>query len=89
MRATLMTLNSAFQEQTAKIQSGDTIEDTVAEMENFGTVAYDKLASEVKGQKLLLGIEKDDLLAEIKRSRDSFLERLERIYGTLKKPDKS
>jgi hypothetical protein len=89
MRATLMTLNSAFQEQTAKIQSGNTLEDIVAEMENFGTVAYDKLASEAKGERLLLGIEKDDLLAEIKRSRDSFLERLKRVYGTLKKPDKS
>ncbi len=89
MRATLMTLNSAFQEQTAKIQSGDTLEDTVAEMENFGTVAYDKLASEVKGEGRLLGIEKDDLLTEIKRSRDSFLERLERTYAKLKKPEKS
>jgi hypothetical protein len=89
MRATLMTLTNAFGEQTAKIKSGDTLEETVAGLENSGIIAYGKLASEVKGQKLLLQIEKDDLLAEIKLSRDSFLRRLEGTYATLKKPDKS
>jgi hypothetical protein len=89
MRATLITLNSAFQEQVAKIQPSDTIEDIVAEMENCATVAYDTLASEVKGERLLLEIEKDDLSNEIKRSRHSFLQKLERSYATLKKPDKS
>jgi ERCC4-type nuclease len=89
MRATLQTLTTTFEERTAKIKSGDTLEDIVAELEGVGTAAYDELASEAKGHKLLLQIEKDDLMNEINSSRDLFLRRLYGVYATLKEPNKA
>ncbi len=82
-RATLQTITIAFQEQVARLKADDALDDAIAALENSGVDAFETLAKEVKNQKLLLQIEKDELLPQIKRSRDEFLKNLAKAYTVL------
>lgn len=89
IRATIQTVTVAFQEQVASLKVRDDLDDAISALESSGMGAFEKLAKEVKNQKLLLQIEKDELLPQIKCSRDEFLKNLANAYASLQKSVKS
>jgi len=87
MRETLQAINHAFDEQTSELKAGDALEDNIADLEAAGIVAFDKLAMEAKDEKMLLQIEREDLLSGLRLSREVFLKNLETAYASLRTRD--
>jgi len=79
-RSTLHFLVDAFQERISSLQVGDDLDDQIASLEQIGVEAFGKLASEVEKQKLLLRIEKVELISHVNRKRDAFLKSLAKAY---------
>lgn len=88
-RATIQTVTDAFQEQVAGLKMRDDLDDAISALESSGMGAFEKLDKEVENQKLLLQIEKDELLPQIKCNRVEFLKNLANAYASLRKSGKS
>ncbi len=87
-RATLLSVAKAVEEQINQLSAGDKLDDDVVALEVSGQDAFERLTEEVKGQTLLLQVEKNELRTQITQSRDEFLNKLTHAYRTLQRGTK-
>jgi hypothetical protein len=83
LRSTLHELERSLDTEIADLESGDTLEDSVADLEERAVAAFGRLEAETSVEKLLLSIEKNGFIAEIRKEQREFMTRLAAKYAAL------
>lgn len=83
LSSTLQELEQALNGELASLKAGESLADSVADLEERAVSAFKRLEVETSGERLLLAIEKNDLIAEIQEKRREFMKRLEAAYTAL------
>jgi hypothetical protein len=83
LRSTLHELDYSLNAEIADLQPGDKLEDSVADLEERAVGAFSLLEAETSGEKLLLSIEKNGFIAEIRKEQREFMTRLAAKYAAL------
>ena len=85
-KETLHSVERSLAEQITRLRAGDDLQDQVAEVEGRAFEAFVNLSMEVKSQKLLLQVEKDELLPQISVSQNKIIQYLSKVYKALENP---
>ncbi len=80
LQETLETVLESFEEQIRQLTANDKLDDQVASIESGGIDVFNKLSNDIKNEKLLLQIEKQELLKIVKTHTDSFMTQLNEAY---------
>jgi len=69
--------------EIADLERGDTLEDSVAVLEERAVEAFSRLEAETSVEKLLLSIERNGLITEVRKEQREFMTRLAAKYAAL------
>ena len=83
MRGTIDSLTRVLNCQLERIAPGERLDETCVDLESNTSAAFARLSGAIQSQKMLLGTEKEGLLAELKKHKDDLLEKLRRKYNNL------
>ena len=83
LRSILQELDHSIKAEIADLKPGDTLEDAVADLEERSVAAFVRLEAMTSGEKLLLSIEKNELIADIRVRRREFIQQLKNKYSAL------
>lgn len=83
LRSTLHELDHSLNAEIADLEPGDKLEDSVADLEERAVEAFGRLEAETSVEKLLLSIEKNGLITEVRKEQREFMTRLAVKYAAL------
>lgn len=83
LRSTLHELDHSLNAEIADLEPGDKLEDSVADLEERAVEAFGRLNAETLVEKLLLSIEKNGLITEVRKEQREFMTRLAAKYAAL------